>query len=224
VSSAAVRPRLDLRRVQRRADPGREPAGERRAPVERCLRVHASERDLRDDRVLGEGRRAHEVPQRLAVAEESRRAVGKEAEALLVADRDASVRPRAQAMDALPAFGGEERDHVVAGPDERDVGPDRLDHSGAFVPEDARRVPGGIGPGSGVEIGVTDAAGDEANECLPRLRLGEIDLLHGQRSTELLEDRSADLHPRQSVRPAAPAALERIDSTSAPRGATRGVD
>jgi hypothetical protein len=48
---------------------------------------------------------------------------------------------------------------------------------------------------------VADAAGDEADERLPRLRLGEVDLLDGERPTELFEHGRADLHVRQSLSP-----------------------
>ena len=105
----ADRAGLDARGVEGGADPGREPARERRAPFERRLRAHLRERDLGHDGVLREGRRAHEVAQRIAVAAEPRRPVREEAEPLLVADRDAAVRPRAAAVDALAALGREQR-------------------------------------------------------------------------------------------------------------------
>jgi hypothetical protein len=64
----ARRSRLDASRVERGADPRREPAGEGRASLERRLAAHLRERDLGHHRVLGEGRRPHEVAQRLATA------------------------------------------------------------------------------------------------------------------------------------------------------------
>ena len=86
----ARRARLHVGGVERRADPGRKTAGERRAALERRLRRHLRERDLRHHRVLGEGGRAHEVAHRLAVAREPGRAVREEAEPLLVANRECS--------------------------------------------------------------------------------------------------------------------------------------
>ena len=59
--------------------------------------------------------RAHEVAERLAVAREPRRAVGQVALVLLLADREAEVRARAAAVDALAALRREQRDDVVAG-------------------------------------------------------------------------------------------------------------
>ena len=197
----ARRAGLDPRRVERGADPGREPAGERGAAVERRLGADLRERDLGHHGVLGERRGAHEVPQRLAVAREPRGAVGEVAEALLVADRDAAVGAVAEAVDALPALGGEERDHVVAGRDERDAVTDALDDAGTLVAEHAGRVAGRVGAGGGVEVGVADAAGGEPDEHLARLRLGEIDLLDDERAAELLEDCGADLHGASTKRP-----------------------
>jgi hypothetical protein len=85
------------------------------------------------DRVLGEGRGAHEVPQRLAVPGEARRSVRKEPDALLITDGDAAVRPRAAAMDAVAALRREQRDDVVAGRDQCHVRPDLLDERLARV-------------------------------------------------------------------------------------------
>ena len=42
---------------------------------------------------------------------------------------------------------------------------------------------------------MADAAGDEADEDLTGLRLGELDLLHLQWCAELLQDCGAHLHP-----------------------------
>ena len=132
-------------------------------------------------------------------AGEPRRPVREVAEALLVADRDAAVGAVAEAVDALPAFGGEERDHVVARGDEGDTVADALDDARAFVAEDARRVAGRVGARGRVEIGVADAAGGEADEHLARLRLGEVDLLDDERASELLEDGGADFHAASIV-------------------------
>jgi hypothetical protein len=87
---------------------------------------------------------------------------------------------------------------VVADRERGDAGADGLDHAGALVAEDARRVPAGIGAGRGIQVGVADAAGDEPDERLARLGLGELDLLDGERLPELLEHGGADLHARQA--------------------------
>ena len=193
-NTAHVEPGWTRGGVERRADPGREAARERRAAVERRLRAHLRERDLGHDGVLREGRGAHEVPQRLAAARQARRPVGEVAEPLLVADRDAAVRPRAAAVNALAALRREQRDHVVAGRDERHARADRLDDARALVPEHARRVAGRVGARRGVQIGVADAARGQPDERLTGLRLREVDLLDDERLPELLENSGADLH------------------------------
>jgi hypothetical protein len=97
-------------------------------------------------------------------------------------------------VHALAALGREERDHVVAGSDERDALPHALDDAGSLVTEDAGRVAGRVGAGGRVEIRVADAARGQAHKHLARLRLREVDRLHDERLTELLEDGGADLH------------------------------
>ena len=122
------------------------------------------------------------------------RAVGQVALVLLLADRQAEVGPRVDAVDALAALRREHRHDVVADGERADVRPDLLDDPRSLVAEDRRRVSGGVGAGGGVEIGVADAAGGEADQDLPRLRLGELDLLDDERLAELLEHRRAHPH------------------------------
>src|SRR4051794_13197561 len=122
------------------------------------------------------------------------RPVGQVAEVLLLADREAEVRARVAAVDALAALRREERHDVVARRDGGHVLADALDDAGALVAENGRRVTRGIGAGRGVEVGVADAARDEADEHLARVRLGELDLVHGERLPELLEHGGTDLH------------------------------
>src|SRR4051794_4325187 len=107
------RSRLDLRSVHRRAKPGRKPAREQRAAVERRLAVDVRERHLGDDRVVREGRAAHEVTNRFAVTRQPGGAVGQVALVLLLADADADVGLAALAVDALVALRLEQGDHVV---------------------------------------------------------------------------------------------------------------
>ena len=135
---------------------------------------------------------------RLAVQREARRAVREVALVLLLADREAEVRAVAAAVDALAALRREERDDVIAGRERRDALADLLDDAGALVPEHGRRVAGRIGARGGVEIGVADAAGDEAHEHLAGARLGQLDLAHDERLPELLEDGGSDLHQTRS--------------------------
>ena len=134
---------------------------------------------------------------RLAVARQSRRAVGQVALVLLLADRETEVRARAQAVDALAALRREERHHMVARRDGRHVCADALDDARALVPEHGRRVAGRIGARRGVEIGVADAAGGEPDEHLAGPGLSKVDLLDDERLPELLENCCANLHWRR---------------------------
>ena len=135
---------------------------------------------------------------RLAASREAGRPVGEVAEPLLVANRDAPVRPAAAAVDALAALRGEERDDVVAGLDERHALADALDDARALVPEHARHVSGRVGARGGVQVGVADAARSEPHEHLALLRLREIDLVDDERLPEFLEHGGADLHRGQA--------------------------
>ena len=72
--------------------------------------------------------------------------------------------------------------------------PTRLDDARALVAEHAGRVAGRVGAGCGVEVGVADAAGDEAHEHLAGLRFGELELLDDEGLAEFLEDGGTDLH------------------------------
>ena len=157
----------------------------------------------------------------LPVSRQARRAVREVPEPLLVADRDAAVRPVAAAVDALAALRGEERDHVVAGTDERDALAHPLDDACALVAEHARRVAGRVGARGRVEVGVAHAARDEAHEHLARLRLREVDLLDRERPTELLEHGGADLHA-PILRPARARRLRCLRGGVRQRGARRG--
>ena len=192
---------LDLRRVERRADARREAAGERRTAVERRLGADLGKRDLGHHRVLGERRGAHKVAQLLATTRETGGAVGQVATALLLADCDAAVRARALAVDALPALRRKQRDHVIAGLDHRHALADLLDHAGTLVPEHARCVARGVCARRCVEVRMADAAGLEAHEHLPRLRLRQLDLLDDEWLAEFLEYCGADLHGAKRTRP-----------------------
>src|SRR5262249_26816763 len=139
------------------------------------------------------------VAQRLSVTREPGRPVRQVALVLPVADCDASIRLRAEAVNALAALGGEQGDDVVAGAHGGDTVADPLDDAGALVAEDARRIAGRIDAGGGVQVGVTDAARGQAHEHLAGARLGEIDLLDYERLPELLEYRRPDPHPGEPI-------------------------
>jgi hypothetical protein len=108
---------------------------EQTGAVERRFGVDLRERDLRHDGVLREGRRPHEVADRLAVARQPCRAVGKVSLVLLFADSETEVCPVVAAMDAFAALRREERDDVITGREVADALPDLLHDAPAFVSE-----------------------------------------------------------------------------------------
>ena len=126
--------------------------------------------------------------------------VGQVALVLLLADRHAEVRARADAVHALATLGREERHDVVAGRDVGDALADGLDDARALVPEHRRRVARRVGARGRVEVGVADAAGLEAHEHLAGLRLGQVDLRDVQRLAELLQHGGTHLHGSDTLR------------------------
>ena len=92
----------------RRAVAGREAATEEARLVERRLVGDGNDRVLADDRVLREGRAAHEVEKLLALALEALGAVGHDALALRRTHRAAQVGLARLAELALAALGGVE--------------------------------------------------------------------------------------------------------------------
>ena len=161
---------------------------------------------------------------RLAVAREARGAVGEIALVLLLADREAEVRARAQAVDALAALRREQGHHVVARSQRAHAVADRLNDARALVPEHRGSVAGRVGAGGGVHVGVAHAARRQPHEHLPGARSSKLELLHDERLAELLEHGGADLHgtivvaaplrrgsrAEQEQRPAAGDALELV--------------
>lgn len=97
---AAVAGRDDGRAVARR-----DAAAEQAGAVHGRLVGDGDDANVRDDRVLREGRRAHEVQQVLALALEARGPVGHHALALRAADLPAQVRLARFAELAFPTFG-----------------------------------------------------------------------------------------------------------------------
>src|SRR5204863_9154311 len=106
-------------------------------------------------------RRAHEVADWLALAREARRAVREVALVLLLADRQAEVRPVVAAVNALAALRREERHDMVARRDVAHALADALDDARTLVTQHRRGVTRRVGAGRRVQVGVADAAGCE---------------------------------------------------------------
>ena len=138
---------LDLGGVDYRADAGRDAAADIADLVEGRVLADLRDGDLGQHREVRKGRGAHVMVDLVAAEREPAGAVGHHALALGRADRDAEIGLARQAIFALPAFGSVERDHVVALGDAGDPAPDIDDDPGAFMAEDRREQPFGIGPG-----------------------------------------------------------------------------
>jgi len=125
--------RLHLRSVLHRAQARGDAASQQADLPVIGLGVDLRQRHLGDHGVFAEGGAAHVVVQRLALVREAPRAIRHHALALRGAHRHAQVGLAGLAEQALAAFGGVQRDHVVAGFHAGDPGPD-LDHgTGALV-------------------------------------------------------------------------------------------
>src|SRR5882762_2058517 len=109
------RTRCDFRGIQHRSDAGRDAAAEQAHFVERCLRVDLRHRNLRQHGVFGKCAGSHVVQYGLALEGEARGAVRHHALALGYADSLAQVGLAGQAELAGSAFGGIQRNHVIAG-------------------------------------------------------------------------------------------------------------
>jgi hypothetical protein len=132
------------------------------------------------------------VPDSFAAAGEAGRSVGEIAEVLLLTNGQAQVGLRAAAVHALTALRREQSHHSVALGDRAHTLADPFHDPRALVPEDRRRIAGGIGTGGRVHVGVADPAGLEANQDLALPRFLQLDFRHVQRRTELLKHRSTN--------------------------------
>ena len=192
----AVGAGLDLGGVDHRADAGGDAAADVAGLVERRVGPDLGHRDLGQDRVVGEGRAAHVVVDRLALVAEPAGAVGHHALALGAADRSAEVGLARQAAFALAAFGRVERDHVVARLDAGDARPDLQHHARALMPQDRGEQALGIQPVQGVGVGVADACGLDLDQHLAGLGAFQVDLDDLQRLLGFEGDGGAGLHVR----------------------------
>ena len=132
---------LDLGGVDHRADAGGDAAADVADLVERRVLADLRQRDLRQHRVIREGRGAHVMEDLVAAEREPAGAVGHHALALGRADRGAEIGLARQAVLALPAFRRVERDDVVALLQAGHPGPDIDDDAGALMAEDRREQP-----------------------------------------------------------------------------------
>ena len=188
--------RLDLGRVDHRADAGGHAAADVADLVERRVVADLRQRDLRQHGEVRERRAAHVVVERLAVEREAAGAVGHHALALRRADRRAQVGLARQARLALPALGRVQRNDVIALLQRRHAGAD-VDHdAGALVAEDRRKQALRIRARAREFVGVADAGRLDLDQHLAGLGSREIDRLDDEWCARLVRNCRANLHRR----------------------------
>jgi hypothetical protein len=120
------------------------------------------------------------VKQILALALESRGAVGHQTLALGGSDLTAEVGLSGLAELALLAFGGVESDNVVTRLDVGDALADRLDNTGTLVSKDNGESTLGVLAGESVGICVANTSVVDLNSDLVGLGRSDLDILNGE--------------------------------------------
>ena len=153
-----------------------------------------------------------------AAEREAAAAVRHDPAALGDADRLAKVGLAREAVFALPAFGGVERNDVVARRETAHAGAGLDDHARALMAEDRREQPFGVGAGEREFIGVTDAGRLDLDQTFACPGAFDIDVLDDERLAGLMRDGGSGFHPaaspvkrtRTSFRTRAPRAPVRV--------------
>ena len=192
--TTTLSPGLDLGGVDHRADARGHAAADVAAGLERRVLADLRHRDLGQHGEVREGRAAHVVEDRLALVAEAAGAVGHQPLALRRADRGAQVGLAAEARLTLAAFGGVERDDVVAGRDVVTPGADLAHDARALMAEDEGKMPFAVEPVERVGVGVADAGRHDLDQHLARLRPFEVELDDLERLLGLEGDGGAGFH------------------------------
>jgi hypothetical protein len=167
---------------------GGDTAAEKAGSVHRSIVLDGNDGDIGDDGVLGEGGSAHEVKQILALALESRGAIGHQTLTLGGSDLTAKVGLSGLAELALLTFGGVESDDVVTGLDVGDALANGLDDTGTLVSKDNGESTLGILAGECVGICVANTSVVDLNSDLVGLGRSNLDVLNGERLAGLPGD------------------------------------
>mmetsp|Transcript_908 Transcript_908/g.2866 ORF Transcript_908/g.2866 Transcript_908/m.2866 type:complete len:492 (-) Transcript_908:40-1515(-) len=184
----------DLHRLRRRAPARGHAAAQQAHGRGRRVGADLGQRDLRHDRVLGEGGAAHEVVERrvrlgaAAPHAEAAGAVGHHAAALRRADLGAQVGAARVAELAVAALGDVEADDLVAHRHARHALADALHRAGALVAQDAGERALGVVPSARVFVRVADAGRLHAHAHLAGARRAHRDLDHLEVSLGLPAD------------------------------------
>ena len=176
-----IRAGLDLRGIDHGTDAGRDAATDVADLLEWRILADLRQRDLRQYRVIREGRAAHVMMNFLAADREAAAAIRHHALALGGTDRRAEIGLARQAGFAFAAFRRVERDHVIALPERPYAGAHLHDDSRALVAEDHREQSLRIRAGTREFVRVTDAGRTDLDQHFTRLRAIEFDLDHFER-------------------------------------------
>ena len=189
---------LNLGGVDHRADPGGDAAADIADLVERRVRVDLGQRDLRQNRVVREGRAAHVMEDLVLADREARRAVRHHALTLRGPDRGAEICLARQAGRTLAAFRRVKRNDVVALLQRRDARTNVHYDAGAFVAENGREDAFGIGTGKREFIRMADAGCLDLDQDLAFARTFEINFHDLQRFSSGNGNSGAGFHERIS--------------------------
>src|SRR6185312_8546806 len=166
---------LDLRGVDDGADTRGHPATDVADLLEGRILADLRERDLRQYRVVGEGRAAHVMMNHLAADREAAGAVGHHALALCRPDGRAEVGLARQAGLALPALRRVEGNDVIALLEGGDARSDINHDSRALVAEDHGEEPLRVRARAGELVRMADPARLDLDQHLPRLGTLQIE-------------------------------------------------
>ena len=169
-------PGLDLRRVVHCADTGGDTAAQQAHFIQRRLRIDFRQRDLGANRIFAEGAGAHIVINRFAVIGKTGGAVRHQPFALGGAHRLTEIGFTRLTELALAAFGGIQRDHVVARLKAGDALAHFHDNPAAFMAQYRRENTFRIVAGEGEGIGVAHAGVGDFHQNFAFLRRRDVNL------------------------------------------------
>src|ERR1039458_7149456 len=162
--------------------------------VERGIRAHFGQRDLRHNGVIGKGGTAHVVQHRLTLVREAAGAIGHQTLALRGANLGSQVGLAAGARLTLPAFGRVQRNDVIAHLQGFHAGTDLHHDARTLAPEDAREQSFRIGTRERVFVGMADPGGLDLDQYFAGLGASELHGFDRQRLASFKGNRGADIH------------------------------
>ena len=169
-------PRLHLGGVMHCANPGGYAAAQQAYVLRVGVWVDLRDRDFRHHGVLTECRATHVVIERLAIIGKPSSAIGHNAFALGLTDRYAKVGLARLAEQAFAAFGGVQRDNVVARLEAGDTFTDLHDDASTFMAQNHRKQAFRVITRQGEGIGMAYAGIGDFDQHFAFARRRHIDL------------------------------------------------